>query len=252
MACCTRSRLTSRLPQAGADHFELPGTAINNDHDLTRDGKKIGLSASSPQSRQSQVYVANADGSGATLLTPKAPSYFHGWSPEGDWLAFVGQRNGQYHLYRVPVTGGEEQQLTSAGTYDDGPEYSRDGQYIYFNSNRSGSWDVWRIPTDGGGPNDAKAERVTSDEWEDRFPHFSPDGKMMLVFSFPKGTAGHNDRLDGVTLRIAPAPGKTLPSGGVKPEILNTFFGGQGTINVNSWSPDSKQFAYVVYEVLPQ
>jgi Tol biopolymer transport system component len=84
---------------------------------------------------------------------------------------------------------------------------------------------------------------------EDWFPHISPDGKWMLVFSFPKGTAGHNDRLDGVALRLMPAPGKKLKP--AKPELLTTFFGGQGTINVNSWSPDSKKFAYVVYEPLP-
>jgi Tol biopolymer transport system component len=182
-------------------------------------------------------------------MTPSAPSYFHGWSPDGKWLAFVGQRDGGFHLYRVSTEGGAEQKLTSQGTYDDGPEYSPDGKWIYFNSNRSGSWHVWRMPADGAGPGDAKAEQVTSDEWEDWFPHFSPDGKHLLVFSFPKGTTTHNDRMDGVALRMMPAPGGRLEA--ARPEILLRFFGGQGTINVNSWSPDSRQFAFVVYEPLP-
>jgi Tol biopolymer transport system component len=240
-----------KLPVADADpkleKVELGdgGWRLNNDHDITRDGKLLAFSASSPNSRQSQVWVAGGDGSHPKLLTPNSPSYFHGWSPDAKFLAFVGQRNGKWTLFRVPVEGGPEQPLTSKG-YDDGPEYSPDGKYIYFNTNRSGTWDIWRIPADGGGPDDAKAERVTSDEVEDWFPHFSPDGKHMLVFGFPAGTPNHNDKMEGVVLRIMPTPGKTLKP--AKPEVLVKFFGGQGTINVNSWSPDSKKFAYVVYE----
>lgn len=225
------------------------GQRCNNDHDFTRDGKLLAFSASSPSSRGSQVWLANADGSNAKLMTPTAPSYFHGWSSDGKWLAFVGQRDGKFELYRVAVTGGEEQRLTSKGGYDDGPEYSPDGKWIYFNSNRNGGWDIWRMPAEGAGLGDAKVERVTSDELEDWFPHFSPDGKWMLVFAFPKGTENHNGKMEGVVLRLFPAPGKTPKP--AKPEVLTTFFGGQGTINVNSWSPDSKKFAYVVYEPLP-
>ena len=225
------------------------GYRANNDHDFTRDGKLLAFSASSPSSRQSQVYLANADGSGVKLLTPAAPSYFHGWSPDGKWLAFVGQRAGKFELYRVAASGGPEQRLTSTGGYDDGPEYSPDGKWIYFNSNRGGGWNIWRMPPDGAGDGDAKAEQVSSDEFEDWFPHFSPNGKWLLIFSFPKGTTGHGDKMNGVSLRIMPTPGKKLKP--AKLEVLTTFFGGQGTINVNSWSPDSKKFAYVVYETLP-
>jgi Tol biopolymer transport system component len=256
-----------RLPleSAGEPKIEqislgLGGYICNNDHDLSRDGKWLAFSASSvsspkwvmlsssgPASHQSQVYLAKANGSGAHLMTPAAPSYFHGWSPDGKWLAFVGQREGgAFHLYRVSAAGSAEQQLTTQGTYDDGPEYTPDSKWIYFNSNRSGSWRVWRMPTDGAGPGDAKAEQVTSDDWEDWFPHFSPDGKHLLVFSFPKGTTTHNDRMEGVALRLMRAPGNKLKP--AKPEILLRFFGGQGTINVNSWSPDSRQFAFVEYE----
>jgi Tol biopolymer transport system component len=222
------------------------GYRCNNDHDWSPDGKRLAFSASSPSSRQSQVYVANADGTGVRLLTPAAPSYFHGWSPEGKWLAFVGQRNGKYELFRVPAAGGAEERLTSAGAYDDGPEYTPDGRWIYFNSNRSGGWNLWRMPADGAGPNDALAEQVTGDELEDWFPHISPDGKWIVFLSFPKGTTGHNDKMAGVMLRRMPVPGKQIQA--PKIDVLATFYGGQGTINVNSWSPDSKRFAYVVYE----
>ena len=106
------------------------------------------------------------------------------------------------------------------------------------------------MPAAGAGPGDSKAEQVTNDELEDWFPHPSPDGKWLLFFSFPKGTTGHNDKIAGVQLRMIPLPGATLQP--ATPQVLATFFGGQGTINVNSWSPDSKRFAFVIYEPLPQ
>jgi TolB protein len=109
---------------------------------------------------------------------------------------------------------------------------------------------VWRIPADGAGPDDAKAQRITSDDLQDWFPHPSPNGKMLLVFSFPKGTDGHNGRMPGVQLRLMPMPGNK-PAANPKLEALTTFFGGQGTINVNSWSPDSTRFGFVIYEPIP-
>ncbi len=233
-----------RLPvtaKPGLEKIDVGALRCNNDHDLSPDGRLLAFSASSATSKQSQVYLANSDGSDVKLMTPEAPSYFHGWSRDGKWLAFVGRREGKFELYRVPVTGGPEQRLTTARAYDDGPEYSPDGKWIYFNSNRSGGWDIWRMPIDGAGPADSRAQRITSDELEDWFPHFSPDGKWMVFLSFPKGTVNHGEKVDGVALRLMAPDGKD-------PQVLTTFFGGQGTINVNSWSPDSKRFAYVVYE----
>jgi Tol biopolymer transport system component len=236
------------LDQPTLVKIELEGGPYraNNDHDLSPDGKRIAFSASSASSRQSQVYVANADGTGVKLVTPTAPSYFHGWSPDGRWLAFVGQRNGAYEIYRVAAEGGPEERLTSIGAYDDGPEYSPDGKWIYFNSDRGGGWNLWRMPAEGAGPKDEKAERITNDEWEDWFPHISPDGKQIIFLSFPPGTKGHNDRMDGVVLRMMAVPqqnGKASPI-----RTVLKIYGGQGTINVNSWSPDSKRFAFVEYE----
>jgi Tol biopolymer transport system component len=191
--------------------------------------------------------VCAADGSGVALVTPAAPSYFHGWSPDGRWLAFVAERgDGNYELYRVPARGGDEERLTSAGGYDDGPEYPPDGEHIYFNSNRSGRWEIWRMPASGAGPGDGLAEQVTRDAPEDWFPHVSPDGRQMVFLSFPPGTEGHNDRMPGMLLRRL-----ALAEAGAAPEVLLEFFGGQGSINVNSWSPDSKRFAFVIYQPVP-
>ncbi|MCU1257907.1 MAG: Periplasmic component of the Tol biopolymer transport system-like protein [Bryobacterales bacterium] len=225
-----------------------PTLRCNNDHGFSPDGKQIAFSASSPSSRQSQVYIASVNGSAPKMMVSATPSYFHGWSPDGKYLAVIAQREGNFDIFRVPAGGGPEQRLTSSPGYDDGADYSPDGKWIYFNSDRSGSWDIWRIPPDGAGTGDSKAQQVTADELEDWFPHPSPDGKHLVFLSFPKGTSGHNDKLD-VELRMVPMPGATGKS--AAPQTLLKFFGGQGTINVNSWSPDSTRFAFVVYETLP-
>jgi TolB protein len=242
-------RLPLGSPNPQLERLPLsPGSYnCNNDHDLSPDGKLLAFSASSPATAKSQVWVARADGSSVKLITPKAPSYFHGWSRDGHFLAFVAERgDGRYELYRVPAEGGLEERLTTSGGYDDGPEYSPDGRWIYFNSNRGGRWNLWRMPLDGAGALDARAEQVTRDEPEDWFPHFSPDGQWLVWLSFPPGTEGHNDRMPGMQLRLARAPGAAPEAQGI--EVLSDFFGGQGTLNVNSWSPDSKQFGYVIYE----
>ena len=219
-------------------------TGCNNDHGISKDGKWLAISASPPK-QKSQVYVAAADGSQVRQMVSKSPSYFHGWSPDGRWLSFVGQRDGNFDLYRVAFGGGEEQRLTSNAGYDDGSDYSPDGKWIYFNSDRSGSWDIWRIPASGGGKDDKRAQQVTKDELEDWFPHPSPDGKQMVFISFEKGTKGH-PALHDVVLRMIPMPGAKLKPAEIK--TLLKVHGGQGTMNVNSWSPDSQRFAFVAYE----
>jgi Tol biopolymer transport system component len=219
----------------------------NNDHDFSPDGKLLAISASSPTSKQSQVYVADADGSNHRLVVSATPSYFHGWSPDGKYLSYVANRDGkQYDIYRVPAGGGSEERLTSNAANDDGSDYSPDGRWIYFNSERAGGWNIWRMPAGGAGPNDERAERVTSDALEDWFPHPSPDGKLVLFLSFPAGTKGHNDRNLPVQLRMIPMPGDRVQEGA--PQLVTEITGGQGTINVNSWSPDSTRFAFVTYE----
>jgi Tol biopolymer transport system component len=222
----------------------------NNDKALSPDGTKLAFSASTPTSKGSQVFLADADGNNVKLMASVPPSYFHGWSPDNKTLAFVAQRNGsgQFDIYGMPAAGGPETQLTSNVHHDDGPDYSPDGKWIYINSDRSGKEAVWRFPATGAGPNDERAQMVVSDALEDWFPHISPDGKKMVYIGYPAGTPTHNPRNVHIELKLAEvthdkvsAPTKTLVEA----------TGGQGTINVNSWAPDSMRFAYVTYEALP-
>lgn len=223
-----------------------PALRANNDHDFSPDGKLLAISASVQGGGGSQVFVANADGTNHRVVASVPPSYFHGWSPDGKWLSYVAQRvNKQYDIFRVSVDGGPEERLTVDPAYDDGTDYSPDGKWIYFNSDRGNDWNIWRIPATGGGPNDSLAQRVTDDAEEDWFPHPSPDGKTLIYLSFPAGTVGHNDRNLPVKIRMIPMPGDTITP--VQPTVLVDLVGGQGTINVNSWSPDSRRFAYVAY-----
>ena len=178
------------------------------------------------------------EGGAPRRITKNAPSYWHGWSPDGATLAFVGQRNGNFDIYTIPVTGGEETRLTTAKGLDDGPEYSPDGRYIYFNSDRTGRMQIWRMRADG-----SAQEQITSDEFNNWFPHISPDGRWMVFLTYEKEVTGHPENKN-VMLRLMSLEDKKL-------SLLAKLLGGQGTINVPSWSPDSKRIAFVSYELIP-
>ena len=209
----------------------------NNDHGLSPDGALLAISDQSKEDHRSLVYIVPAGGGTPRRITQKAPSYWHGWSPDGQTLAFVGERNGDFDIYSILAAGGEEKRLTTAPGLDDGPEYSPDGKYIYFNSERTGIMQIWRMRPDG-----TEQEQVTSDDSNDWFPHISPDGKWMVFLSFEKEVKGHPPNQD-VMLRLMSLSDKRI-------RVLAKLFGGQGTINVPSWSPDSTQLAFVSYELV--
>ncbi|MDX2179151.1 MAG: hypothetical protein SFV18_06130 [Bryobacteraceae bacterium] len=230
-----------RLALDGGAPVEIdarPVERANNDHGISPDGTLYALSAG-------HIYLVDAPGGPARQITHATPSYYHGWSPDGRWLVYCASRpdNGKpnFDLYRIGIEGGREVRLTAHAGYDDGPDYSPDGNWIYFNSDRSGSWDIWRIPPEGAGENDARAVRVTFDEYEDWFPHPSPDGRWLVFVSFAKGTKGHPANQNVVLRRMDRKTAQIVE--------LKKLFGGQGTINVNSWSPDSKRFAFVRYQL---
>jgi Tol biopolymer transport system component len=147
-------------------------TRNNNDHVLSFDGRMMAISNHAVEdSGASIVYTVPATGGTPKRVTAKGPSYLHGWSPDGRWLVYTGQRAGDFDVYRISVNGGEETRLTSAPGLDDGPEFTPDGAHIYFNSARSGLMQIWRMRPDGSGQ-----EQVTNDGFNNWFPHISPDG----------------------------------------------------------------------------
>ena len=227
-----RFDLATRKPRL----IETDGaTNNNNDHVLSFDGRTLAISSqSASDSGNSIVYTVPLRGGVAKRVTAHGPSYLHGWSPDGKQLVYVGQRNGEFDIYRIAVSGGEETRLTTSPGLDDGPEYSPDGKYIYFNSVRSGTMQLWRMKPDGSG-----AEQLTSDGYNNWFPHVSPDGQWIVFISFPPEVSPSDHPFyKHVMLRMMPA------SGGA-PRAIAYLYGGQGTINVPSWSPDSRKIAFV-------
>jgi TolB protein len=209
----------------------------NNDHGISPDNSQLVISNNTEPSGKSLIYILPLAGGEPKQITPLGPSYWHGWSPDGKTLAYCAERNGEYDIYTISVSGGEEKRLTSAASLDDGPDYTADGKYIYFNSVRTGKMKIWRMLADGSGQ-----EQVTTDEYNDWFPHPSPDGKWLVFVSYAADVEGHPANKN-VTLRL-------MPLAGGKPKVIAKLFGGQGTINVPSWSPDSKQFAFVSYKLV--
>jgi hypothetical protein len=219
------------------------GTAIhnNNDHVLSFDGKQLAVSNhAEDHNGQSVVYTLPSAGGAAKAITKNSPSYLHGWSPDGTWLVFTGGRKAQpngpdkYDIYKIPLEGGEEIRLTNSAGLNDGPEFSPDGKYIYFNSTRTGLMQLWRMKPDG-----SEQEQVTNDSFNNWFPHLSPDGKWIAFLSY--GTDVKPDDhpyYKQVYLRLMPVAGGT-------PRVIAYVYGGQGTMNVPSWSPDSTRIAFV-------
>ena len=218
-------------------------TRNNNDHVLSFDGTVLGLSNHAVEdSGASIVYTVSAAGGTPKRITAKGPSYLHGFSPDGRFLVFTGQRNGDFDVYRIPVTGGNEVRLTTAPGLDDGPEYSPDGKYIYFNSARTGRMQIWRMKPDG-----SQQTQITNDGFNNWFPHISPDGKWIAYIAFPPPPivkADDHPFYKHVLLRL-------MPIGGGPARVIAYVYGGQGTINVPSWSPDGKRLAFVSNTGMP-
>jgi len=231
-----------RLPVDGRMPTKLEtgvATRCNNDHGISPDATQLAISDNSQDDHESLVYIVPIAGGAPRRITQKAPSYWHGWSPDGKTLAFVGQREGDFDIYAIPAAGGEETRLTTAKGLDDGPEYSPDGKYIYFNSERTGRMQIWRMKADG-----SEQEQVFSDDFNNWFPHISPNGQWMVFLTYGSEVTGHPENKD-VVLRLMSLTDKKIT-------VMAKLFGGQGTINVPSWSPDSARVAFVSYMLVPE
>ncbi len=217
-------------------------TSCNNDHVLSPDGDAVAVSHMTfDEGFSSRVYIVPFGGGEPRLVTPESPSFLHGWSPDGEELSYCAFRehNGrrEVDVYTIPAAGGAEKRLTFGG-FNDGPEYSPDGRYIWFNSTRSGLMQVWRMNRDGSDP-----VRMTRNDDNCWFGHISPDGKKVVYIVYHKGHLKPEEHLPNMQCELW-----LMDADGNNPRRLCSFFGGQGSINVNSWAPDSLRFAFVSYE----
>lgn len=217
---------------------------LNNDHGISPDGTLLaishhdeeGVAEEDRSNGTSRIYTVPIDGGVPVQVTDKTPSYWHGWSPDGKTLLYTAQRNGNFDIYAIPVDGGTEIRLTEDPGLDDGPEYSPDGRTIYYNAISSGSMELWRMDADG-----ENKTQLTDDAYSNWFPHPSPDGRYIVFISYLEDQGSAHPAMKRVALRLLDLNDDSI-------RVLCKFTGGQGTINVPSWSPDGKKFAFVSYE----
>jgi TolB protein len=231
------------IPTEGgtATQIDIDGASdCTGSHGLSPDGQWIAMTCITPGNPGRRVYIVPAAGGKPRMVTERSDSYFHSWSPDGKTIAFTRPSHGSGNIYSISVDGGEETALTTGTGISDDPDYTPDGKYIYFNSDRAGGpMQIWRMHADGTQP-----EQVTTDEMNNWTPHPSPDGKSILILSYPKGVTGHPANKD-VTLRI-------LSAGDGKIRDLVDIVGGSGSDNVPDWAPDGAHFAFVSYQMLPE
>ena len=211
----------------------------NNDHVLSPDNTEIAVSHFTFEDAVSRIYILPLEGGSPVLVTENGPSYLHGWSPDGRRLAYCAERGGQYDIYTISVDGGPETQLTNTPGLDDGPEYSPDGKYIWFNSTRTGLMQVWRMGVDGSDPTHMVVEEANC--W---FPHVSPDGSWVVYIAYGVNDVAPGDHPPNKHVEL-----RRVPASGGKSKTILKLFGGQGTMNVNSWSPDNRRIAFVSYRL---
>ena len=212
----------------------------NNDHGLTIDGKWLIISHNDPRvsssGGNSRIFILPASGGVPRLITARYPSYWHGVSPDNQWVTYCAMRNSEWDIYKTNVITDEEIRLTDTKGLDDGPEFSYDGQWIYFNSHRSGRMHIYRMRTDG-----SEQTQLTFDDYDNWFPHPSPDNRNVAYISYMEDQqAGHPFGKD-VKLRLLDVFTQEVR------DLTPVFYGGQGTINVHSWSPDGNSIAFVRY-----
>lgn len=210
----------------------------NNDHGYSFDGKTLFISSGKTEVEgwSSFIFKVPAEGGTPTQITPLSPSYWHGVSPDGEYVVYCAPRDDNYDVYKIHVNGGEEIRLTDMDGLDDGPEYSPDGKYIYFNSYRSGMMQIWRMKADGSEP-----EQMTFDQHSNWFAHIAPNNKVATIITYLEDQEQAHPFGRQVKLRLLDLETKAVT------DLTEAFYGGQGTINVPSWNPKGTHFAYVRY-----
>jgi eukaryotic-like serine/threonine-protein kinase len=141
------------LSEPGAPASAQPVAAIASTRGdfnpaVSPDGRRMAFV--SDRSGDWQVWVADADGSGASKLTSMGFRSIPGslsWSPDGASIAFMGDPEGRGDVFVVPASGGRPRILSAKLSYAAFPRFSRDGRWIYF---CSAERQVWKMPATGG------------------------------------------------------------------------------------------------------
>ena len=235
---------TYSISQDCAQELPVDGCVhCNNDHAPSPDQRSLAVSNDPNGGWMSHIYVKDLRTNEVRRVTENSPSFLHGWSPDGRTLAYCAFRTSQdatqVDVYTIPAEGGPETRLTDGVGYNDGPEYAPDGKTLWYNSTRSGLMQVWRMNADGSDP-----VQMTHSEANNWFPHVSPDGQSVVYLAFRKDELDPSEHLPNMRVQL-----RVMNSNGTADRLLCSFFGGQGSINVNSWSPDSRQVAMVLYEL---
>src|SRR6056297_172864 len=211
----------------------------NNDHGISPDGNTLVLSHSLEDGEDgwltSCIFTVPVTGGEPVRITAHTPSFWHGWSPDGETLVYTAKLGDNFDIYSIPARGGDEIQLTNSDGLDDGPDYSPDGKHIYYNTIQSGSMEIWRMKADG-----SDKKQLTDDPYSNWFPHPSPDGQHIVFISYLEDQGSAHPAMKKVALKLYNVAHKTI-------KTLCAFTGGQGSLNVPSWSPDGKRFAFVSY-----
>ncbi|HYI55000.1 MAG TPA: biopolymer transporter Tol [Microlunatus sp.] len=223
-------------------HEGLP--PINNDHVLDPDGTHIYLSAA-----DGHIYRAALAGGPVDQVTVDEGvwHFLHGVSPDGRRLAYVRLADfSEPGRLAIMEPHGPTTLVDTGVGHIDGPEWSPDGAWIHLNTeaftDAPGHAQLARVADDGTAGGDVEVERLVVSDTVDWFPHLSSDGQLASYITFPAGTLGHPADLD-VEVRVVDTSDWSTPL------QWYPLFGGQGTINVNSWAPDSTRFAFVAYPI---
>ncbi len=220
-------------------------TSCNNDHGITPDNKSIIIShhdetvdlKGRESWKNSRIFIVPINGGKPQLITEEAPSFWHGISPDGQTLVYTAERDNVFNIFGIDIKRRDEKQLTNTNVLDDGPDFSPDGKYIYYNTFDSGSMEVWRMTSEG-----KLHAQLTNDEFSNWFPHPNPNGENFVYISYEEDQGQSHPALKKVSLKLFDLKNNSV-------RTLCKFTGGQGSINVPSWSPDGKKFAFVSYEL---
>jgi len=174
------------------------GVQLGEEPCFSPDGKHITF-----VSINETLWIANTNGKSKTQVVQVDGSYCHqpAWSPDGQWIAFATDRDGDVEVYKVRWDGSELTRLTRQRGFDCRPRWSRDGEWILFTSGRNRNHDLFLMRSDG-----SDVLPLTSHAAMDDHGDWSPDGKSIAFVSMRDGGFDIYRSAVPASIEIGPAP----------------------------------------------